>query len=100
MPEPQAALHALEPLISRVVLVVVEPQLILILEGLPTIRTNTRRIYDSLVNLPNVRIQIILFREPLGALGRNSIHFTIFSGALSTFAWTCRMIFCPTINFD
>ena len=78
VPEPQATLHASEPLISRVVLVGVEPQLILILEGLPAIRANTGRIYNSFVNLPYVRIQIILFGEPLGALEWNSIHLRYF----------------------
>ena len=85
MPEPKAALHTLEPLISRVVFVVVEPKLILILEGLATICANTGRINDSLVNLLNVRIQIVLFGEPLGALGWNSIHFTTSSRDLATF---------------
>lgn len=100
VPKPQAALHALEPLIGRVVLVVVEPQLILILEGLPTIRANTGRFHDSLVNLLYVRIQIVLFGEPLGALGWNSIHFTIIARALASFGrtCTCRMIFCLTVK--
>ena len=37
MPEPQAALQALVPLVSRVVLVGVEPQLVFVLEGLPAL---------------------------------------------------------------
>ena len=82
VPEPQAALQALVPLVSRVVLVGVEPQLVFVLEGLPALRANTRRLYNTFVNPPYVRVQVILFGEPLWALGWNSIHLMTLQHAL------------------